>query len=51
MKKYIKPSIKTVVLNDYPIMAGSLGIGEGDTKEMLSKRNSAFEIEDNEDEY
>lgn len=51
MKKYIKPSLVTVVLNDSPIMAGSIGIGEGNTKEMLSKRNSTFCTEEYDEEY
>lgn len=50
MKKYIKPIVESFTIEN-EIMAGSLDIGEGDTREMLSKRNSAFATEDYDEEY
>lgn len=50
MKKYVKPTAKLVKLDSTAILAGSLGVNDTPTNEMLSKPGSFYGLGE-EDEY
>ena len=50
MKKYVRPIAKLVTIAPTAILAGSLGVDDTPTNEMLSKPNSFYDL-DEEDEY
>lgn len=50
MKKYVKPIARLVNIDPTAILAGSLGVDDTPTNEMLSKRGYFYDL-DEEDEY
>lgn len=50
MKKYVKPIARLVNIDPTAILAGSLGVNNNPTNEMLSKQNSFYDL-DEEEEY